>query len=192
MIVVEKHLCRITPTSTCQQIPRLGLRRSTDNLEPHLFINNTNTNASLLLRSKVRLYSHHQKMSSSSNNSRTLKPALKLTPPSKHDHPTMHLQLPPSDLSALVTAAIKACPSPRRNSPEFRFCDTERNPVAPPPTPRMSSSPYNGPVSNGSRDQIDGVTGEMEDLMLTPASETSGRDSGESRRSSDSRRVRFE
>lgn len=131
-------------------------------------------------------------MSSSSSNSRGLKPALKLTPPSNTNARNMHLQLPPSDFSALVTAAIKARPSPRRNCPDFYFCDTERAPVAPPPTPRMDASGPSSAVSAGDEKHMDAVAGEVEEMTLTPSSESCGRSSSDSRRSFESRRVRFE
>lgn len=115
----------------------------------------------------------------------TLKPVLKLTPAS--NNPNLHLSIPPSDFSALITAAIKARPSPRRNCPDFHFCDTQRAPVAPPPTPAMRF---------GDGEDADTVAGELEEMALTPGSEVSGRTSYEGRRSFDSmgreRRVRFE
>jgi len=43
------------------------------------------------------------------------------------------------DLTALVSASIKAQPSPRRNLPEFRMQGTLSNPEAPPPTPTDES-----------------------------------------------------
>ncbi len=57
------------------------------------------------------------------------KPALKI-PMASH-----HWALASSDLSVLVTEALKACPSPRRNQSYFYFCSTQAQPVAPPPTP---------------------------------------------------------
>lgn len=69
------------------------------------------------------------------NNLRPRKPALKLT-----SLTTPHIQLPPMDLTALVAESIRACPSPRRNTPEFRMSGgASAAPAAPPPTPTEDS-----------------------------------------------------